>query len=211
MGLCLEMKVANLNPQFCALSPHADGSVVGMYEVYGVGSGTVVGAGRRASGRRVSPVISTNVATTVAAACLLLSSAAPALSLRLDTELTTKPSAKGADAVAAQLIRFGTSDLQRRVFESRQRTDTVRTENRILREQISGIEALISHMQNFSGGQERTLGVLKTGIAWQQTARALAQSAVSAPMASLPLPVVAGVQTAPPIQTATQAATQAAT
>ncbi|MFT5447836.1 MAG: hypothetical protein ACI9DC_003015 [Gammaproteobacteria bacterium] len=196
------MSVPSLNPHTCARTPPAGGLVSGLCVLYGLGSrtaiGTAVGAGRRTLVRKALPVLATT--------CLLMSSASPALSLRLATELTTKPSVKGIDAATAQLIRFGTSDLQRRALETRQRTATVRLENRILREQISGTEELIARMQNFSGVQERTIGVFKSGIAWQQTAQASAQRAASSPPTPPPPPVVTKVQVAPTTRLATRPA-----
>ena len=190
------MYVLSLNRGICTRTPPA-GGVIGEWPMScALGLGVVVGTDRRSASRRMWPIL--------AVTSLVMSSAAPALSLRLDTDLTTTPGSNSIDAATAQLIRFGVSDMQRRSLETRQRTAVVRAENHVLQGQIEGTEELIARMQDLSGAQERTIEVLKSGIAWQQTVQASVRARVSEPPVSPPSPEASTAKPAPLTQAPAQ-------
>jgi hypothetical protein len=110
-----------------------------------------------------------------------------ALNLRLDSTLTSIALAM-VDAATEQLIHFGTSDLRGRSVRQRTEVPSVQRENQALVAQISANEEFVARIKDFTGVQDRTLGVLKSTPVLQQVARSAALVGRSAVTTSMVVP-----------------------
>lgn len=94
--------------------------------------------------------------------------AADGVDLRLESSLAREQLPEVSDPQTEALLRFGASDVRRRIQRSRDRVRELRQHNDLVAEQVRAHERLIRQLKTLNDMQDRTVRVLRSAVSGQQ-------------------------------------------